>query len=242
MKNLFCVLVIATLALLAQPAKTMAQDAASRPIEIPSPTLAPAPAPEPTTPAPPLKTPEPTAAPAVASSPEPSQASPAEKTKPKKKAARVKKERVAPSEETTTSESEEKPRSKAERLRYDRSAASQLKALEQEWEANFTDSATVNRILADDFVGTSPGGKLMTKQALLREAREGGPAPKTTPHDLEVHFYGNDVAVVTGRTKQVYHDSAGRVFQREFRFTDTWVQRAGQWRCVASQSTLLPSG
>ncbi len=249
MKSDFRVLITVTAAILAMPVVSRAQDAASRPIEVPTPTATATPKPTRTpkpTPTPKAKETESTPSPAasVATTPEPT-ATPAETATPEKKA-----EPVERSEEPSAAAVEQKRnhRSKKqsasqpdERARYDRAAASALKSLEKQWEANFTDTAVVDKMLADDFVGTSPDGKLMSKRALLREAREGGAVPKTTAHNLDVHFYGENVAVVTGRTKQLYRDRAGRVVGREYRFTDTWVHRAGRWRCVASQSTLLPS-
>jgi ketosteroid isomerase-like protein len=96
-------------------------------------------------------------------------------------------------------------------------------------------------VLADDFVGTSPAGKIMTKKALLREAKENtSPPPKTIARDLDVHFHGADVAIVTGASKQIDRNSAGQIVEHNYRFTDTWVQRGGEWRCVASQSMLVP--
>jgi ketosteroid isomerase-like protein len=122
-----------------------------------------------------------------------------------------------------------------------RTVAAKLKALEKEWEASFNDSAVIERVLADDFVGTSPAGKIMTKKALLGEAKEyTSPPPKTIARDLDVHFHGADVAIVTGASKQIDRNRGGQIVEHNYRFTDTWVQRGGQWRCVASQSMLVP--
>jgi ketosteroid isomerase-like protein len=250
MKKRVRILIMVTAVIIPLPAAIKGQDAASRPIEVLTPTPTPTPAPKPSPTPKPTSTPEPrkpvptaTPVPSVATAPE-AKPSPAETVRPEKKA-----EPVQSSEKTTAAAVEKKPRrarktespsQRDEQPRYDRSAASTLKSLEREWEANFNDSAIVDQVLADDFVGTSPDGKLMSKRALLQEAH-GGAIPKTTAHNLDVHFYAEDVAVVTGRTKQIYRDRGGRVLQREYRFTDTWVHRGGRWRCVASQSTLLPS-
>jgi ketosteroid isomerase-like protein len=121
-----------------------------------------------------------------------------------------------------------------------RAVAAQLKALETEWEASFNNPDVIAKSLADDFVGTSPAGKRVTKKDLLREAKEDQSAPpKTIAHDLDVHFHGSDLAVVTGAAKQFNRNRAGQVVEHDFRFTDTWVERDGKWQCIASQSTLL---
>lgn len=122
-----------------------------------------------------------------------------------------------------------------------RAVVAKLKAMEKEWEASFNDPAVIEKTLADDFVGTSPGGKTVTKKSLLRDAKEDkSPPPTTTAHHLDVRFYGSDIAVVTGAAKQIDKNRAGQKVERNFRFTDTWVDRNGKWQCVASQAMLLP--
>lgn len=113
--------------------------------------------------------------------------------------------------------------------------------LEKEWEASFNDPAVIEKSLADDLIGTSPAGKLMTKKDLLREAKENPePPPKTIAHDLDVNFHGPDLAVVTGASKQFNRNRSGQIVEHRYRFTDTWVERDGKWQCIASQSMLVP--
>jgi ketosteroid isomerase-like protein len=122
-----------------------------------------------------------------------------------------------------------------------RSAASALKALEKQWEAAFNDPAVIEKCVADDFVGTSPAGELMSKKDLLRQAKENpGTPPQTTARDLDVHLQGTELAVVTGAADQLNRNRAGELVLHRFRFTDTWVKRDGTWKCVASQSMLAP--
>ena len=123
----------------------------------------------------------------------------------------------------------------------ERVVAAKIKSLEKEWEASFNDPAVIEKTLADDFVGTSPAGEIVTKKDLLREAQKAsGPAPKTDAHDLDVHFQGADLAVVTGAARQFNRNRAGQLVQHNYRFTDTWVERDGKWQCIASQSMLVP--
>ena len=122
-----------------------------------------------------------------------------------------------------------------------RSVASEIKALEKQWEAAFNDPAVIEKCVADDFVGTSPNGEIMSQKDLLRLAKENpGTPPHTTARDLDVHFQGADLAVVTGAADQLNRNRAGQVVQYGSRFTDTWVKRDGTWKCVASQSMLAP--
>jgi outer membrane biosynthesis protein TonB len=119
--------------------------------------------------------------------------------------------------------------------------AAKLKAMEKEWEASFNDPAVIEKSLADDFVGTSPDGRLVTKKSLLREAKKSKAAPPiTSAYRLDVHFYGSDIGVVVGSAKEMIKNKAGKDIEYNYRFTDTWVERNGQWQCVASQAVLLP--
>lgn len=55
---------------------------------------------------------------------------------------------------------------------------------------------------------------------------------------IRVNVYG-EAAVVTA----VYHERGqkkGKHYDLRERFTDTWVRQNGGWKCVASESTLLP--
>jgi len=56
--------------------------------------------------------------------------------------------------------------------------------------------------------------------------------------DLKVRVYG-DAAVVTGRftTKETLK---GRDISGQYRFTDTWIKKAGRWLCVAGQGSKIP--
>jgi hypothetical protein len=52
-----------------------------------------------------------------------------------------------------------------------------------------------------------------------------------------VHIYGN-VAIVTGGYRQRLKNKKNAAV-RLGRFTDVWVLQYGQWKCVASQSTIV---
>lgn len=248
---------------------SLAQDATTRPLqeqpiiqteEAPSPTAAASPA---------AKTleessTEPEVMPTPIPQPSPTRTREMLTAKPKKKSAvkpepppaeTPEKPAIKPTEEPAATtekpavKSTEKPAAKPERTSVEtternfnkRAEAATLKELEREWEASFSDPAVIEKAVADDFVGTSRDGKIISKRSLLREARRNTrPAPETVAHDLDVHFYGPNIAVVVGGAKQTDKNRAGQKVMHNFRFTDTWVKRAGQWQCVASQSILVP--
>ncbi len=54
---------------------------------------------------------------------------------------------------------------------------------------------------------------------------------------LLVHIHGK-VAIVTGKYRERIRVK-GKAVVLTGRFTDTWIQEKNQWKCVASQSTLI---
>lgn len=87
-------------------------------------------------------------------------------------------------------------------------------------------------------IGTS--GEVQPRAQLLDEAATHEPRYDSfRNHDETVRRYG-DAAVINGVTS-VRGTAGGERFAADFRFTDTWVRRDGQWILVASHATRLPS-
>jgi hypothetical protein len=55
--------------------------------------------------------------------------------------------------------------------------------------------------------------------------------------DTSVYLYG-DVAIATSVYRTKGTDS-GKPFVHRGRFTDTWIKRTGEWKCIADQETLI---
>ena len=51
--------------------------------------------------------------------------------------------------------------------------------------------------------------------------------------------HGAGVAVVVGMANAKGTDKGGKEFDRTYRFTDTWIDRGGNWQCIASHATLI---
>ncbi len=118
-----------------------------------------------------------------------------------------------------------------------------IKELESRWEASLLshDTTAIEKIVADDFVGTSSSGKTGNKTTLLAEAkRDTNTYKSAASSDMTVRMYGPSVAVVTGITKETGKTKAGKTFSHAYRFTDTWVERNGEWQCVAAHAMALP--
>jgi ketosteroid isomerase-like protein len=99
------------------------------------------------------------------------------------------------------------------------------------------DAATMDRILADDFVLVIGSGKTFSKEDLLKSARD---KTATYEHQEEleqkVRVWG-DTAVVTALL-WIQGTSEGKTFERKLWFSDTYVRTPKGWRYVLGQASL----
>lgn len=125
----------------------------------------------------------------------------------------------------------------AAKTEQNNSAAEQaVLTLTQEWLDAETkvDRAALNRIIADDFVGTGPRGTTVSKTDVI--PREGSEAHglAISGQDIKVRVFG-DTAIVTGRGVPKVRD------RPELRITVVFVKRADRWQMVAGHlSPVLP--
>jgi ketosteroid isomerase-like protein len=115
-----------------------------------------------------------------------------------------------------------------------------IKDMENRWEAAYGshDVATVQSFVAADFVGVSPKFKMTNRSSLLSEFKKDKDTYASTKNEsLKVTAFGPSVAVVTGRAREKGTGKDGKAFDRTYYFTDTWMQRGGQWQCIASQAS-----
>jgi ketosteroid isomerase-like protein len=113
-----------------------------------------------------------------------------------------------------------------------------LKDNENRWEASYAahDVSVAQTLVANDFAGVYWDGKIMSKSGVLGEMKKDKDSYNSAVNEkLAVHTYGPSVAVVVGTSREKGTGKDGKAFDRTFRFTDTWVERNGQWQCVASQ-------
>lgn len=114
-----------------------------------------------------------------------------------------------------------------------------LIALEQEW-LHAKDAATLDRILADDFVHVVPSDHFLTKREHIDWfIKHPHPKGRHTQFDkLEVRLYG-DVGIANGAV--VAADDSGRELDRTM-FTDVFVCRDGRWQAVNAQENSVRAG
>ena len=116
-------------------------------------------------------------------------------------------------------------------------------ALDSEYQAAVknNDAATMDRILADDFVVVLGSGKTYTKVDLLQAARTHRiQYDHQEDSDQTVRVWG-DTAVVTAKLWTKGTDQ-GKPFEFFVWFSDTYVRTAAGWRYVHGQASLpLPN-
>jgi ketosteroid isomerase-like protein len=114
-------------------------------------------------------------------------------------------------------------------------------ALDTEYQAAVSrnDAATMDRILAHDFVLVLGNGTVHDKAELLAEARAASIAwdqQKEIDDSQTVRVWG-DTAVVTAKL-WVKGTSGGKSFDRKLWFSDTYVRTKDGWKYVFGQASL----
>lgn len=110
---------------------------------------------------------------------------------------------------------------------------------ERQWaEAACTHNKITEKILADDFQGTSPEGKRYTKSEEVADTQD---LSKTARDcrliDAKVRFFGDNLAMVYGSESSVEKAKDGIEKPRCLIWTDTWLKRSGMWQIIAAQDT-----
>ena len=115
-----------------------------------------------------------------------------------------------------------------------------IRELEAKWDAASLkgDTAALDALFADSFITTDSDGKVRTKAEVLAGLKSGDMKYQAAKAD-EIRVYLNgDTAIVSGRWKGKFTEK-GKPMDVVERFTDTFVKRNGQWRCVASHASPL---
>lgn len=115
-----------------------------------------------------------------------------------------------------------------------------IRQLDRDWVEAYTrrDTATLDRIYADDLIVTNPDGSVGNKAEELAGIKSGAFAFQSiTNEDVRVRVFG-EMAVVTGRSmmKGRYKDQD---ISGAYRYTDVYLKRKGRWQAVALQITRI---
>jgi ketosteroid isomerase-like protein len=117
--------------------------------------------------------------------------------------------------------------------------ASKILALEAKWNEAYkrNDIATMNFLLADDFIITVEDGTTYSKSGYIANAGDGATHVEISEmSNLKVTLHGN-VAVVTG----AYHERGtlnGKPYEYRDRLTDVWMNSDGKWQVIASHYSI----
>ena len=102
------------------------------------------------------------------------------------------------------------------------------------------DAAAVEAMVAADFIGVNPKGKVQNRRAMLAEMKGDKDTYTSNKNEkLDVRMYGPGLAVAVGTYREKGTGKDGKTFDRTYRFTDTWMDRGGHWQCIASHLALL---
>jgi hypothetical protein len=93
------------------------------------------------------------------------------------------------------------------------------------------DTATIERIMADDFVGVSSRGELYDKKTLIQESIESANLFKPEVYNVTIRFFGNAAVAQGNETWTKISDATST----KSIWTDTWIYRNGKWKIVAAQ-------
>lgn len=99
------------------------------------------------------------------------------------------------------------------------------------------DAATMDRILADDFVLVTGRGKTYDKQDLLREARGGAVVYEHQDVETRTVRVWGDTAVVTALLR-VKGTDGGKPMDYRLWYSDSYVRTPAGWRYVLGQASL----
>jgi ketosteroid isomerase-like protein len=107
--------------------------------------------------------------------------------------------------------------------------------LEQEWVAAILakDAATIDRLLADGFVGTTDDQRYYKADAI--EDVRTGEHMVLTLDNIQVRVYGDTAIAIMDQEEQSRH--AVKDFSGHYLFTNIWVKQNGQWRVVGSHGS-----
>jgi uncharacterized protein (TIGR02246 family) len=117
--------------------------------------------------------------------------------------------------------------------------ASELEQLNQLWLRAWLekDAATVERLMADDYVYVAPTGKSLDREAILRIIR----SPGYRLHhwmrtNVVVRMLGDSAAVIRHRG-QGEGEFEGKPFKEDHACLTVWEQVGGVWQVVLEQCT-----
>ena len=110
--------------------------------------------------------------------------------------------------------------------------------LERDWVSAIVnkDAATLERLLADDFAGTSPSAHTYTKKMAIDDLTTGVYTVQSmTMDEVSVNTYGNTAVAFASQDEKSRYGNAD--ISGHYHYTNVWVKKDGRWQAVASHGT-----
>ena len=126
----------------------------------------------------------------------------------------------------------------------DTSTETKLKSMEDSWAAAQLQKdrgvSAVGEMLASDYAGVGSKGEIRNKAEQLEHMRSDMDTYTDSQNDtMKVHIYAQNLATVCGTSTEKGKDKDGKEFSRSYAWIDTWMDRNGQWQCIASSGTAI---
>ena len=114
---------------------------------------------------------------------------------------------------------------------------STITKLEEQWVTAILakDTATIDRLLNDDFVGTTDDRRYAKQQA-LDDVKE-GTHELLRLDDVQIRVFGDTAIVDVDQTEKSRHGAED--FSGTYMFTNVWAKRNGEWKAVASHGSRI---
>ena len=119
-----------------------------------------------------------------------------------------------------------------------------LKGMEDSWAKAQLEkdhgASAVSAMLASDYAGVGSKGEMRDKAGQLDHMKSDTDTYTDSKNDtMKVHVYAPNLATVCGTSTEKGKDKDGKEFSRSFAWVDTWMDRGGNWQCIASSGTAL---
>jgi len=119
-----------------------------------------------------------------------------------------------------------------------------LKGMEDKWAASEIEKdkgvSAVEPMLASDYAGVGSKGEIRDKASQIAHMKSDTDTYTESKNDtMKVHVYGPNLATVVGTSTEKGKDKDGKEFSRSYSWADTWMERNGQWQCIASSGTAV---
>ena len=120
-------------------------------------------------------------------------------------------------------------------------AERELFRLEDQWASALIqrNAAFFRRTLHPDYVYSDERGVFTKTQVIAEQTASTDTVQSASNEDMHAHVHGS-AAVVTGILIVRGRGKDGS-FQHRYRYTDSWIRRAGRWVMIASQDYDIPT-